>query len=278
MSNRIVKNRAIRGLQCVGACRRLLSIVSNISAGAINRNTTIGTTASAPSGKSNGIAGTREIRNILTNTAASLQSVRATLVGTAAGVQANRINLIGTIATPRFGDSNAAARGRAHRIDAMAASRLGRRADALSGHLGQVRVRFELGQARSLGGTILGRRAIALKNHMGKVRVRHEHGPARGPGGIIARLGLKLPPRLDSAGAGDAEGEAPPRQRSGGSEGRRGINIDVIPNPFHDNLAGIGVLQARNLNPDTIALTHLVTAAGMQQRANLPLGFSRAKK
>ena len=61
----------------------------------------------------------------------------------------------------------------------MAARRLGRRADALSGHLGKVRVRLELGQARSLGGTFLGRRAIALTGNVRNVRARHQRGQAR---------------------------------------------------------------------------------------------------
>ena len=132
------------------------------SAGATLRNNTVGTTASATSGNNIGITGAREVRDISTNTTASVQFVRAKLVGTAAGVQANRVNLVGTIAIPRFGNSNATARGRTHRTDAMATNRLGRRADVPSGHLGKVRARLEVGQARRLGGTVLGRRAIAL--------------------------------------------------------------------------------------------------------------------
>ena len=56
----------------------------------------------------------------------------------------------------------------------VAASRLGRRADVLNGHLGQVRVRFELGQARSPGGTIQGGRAMALDGDVRNVRARHK--------------------------------------------------------------------------------------------------------
>ena len=142
-------------------------------AGAAVRINTVGTTASATSGNNRGIVGARAIRNIFTNTAASAQSVRAKFVSTAAGVQATRVDLIGTIAISRFGNSDATARGREQRFDAMAARRLGRRADVLSGHLGRVRVRFELGQAR-MGGTVLGRRAIALNGNVRNVRARHE--------------------------------------------------------------------------------------------------------
>jgi hypothetical protein len=149
-------------------CRSNVRISRNCrvnSAGATVRNNTVGTTASATSGNNIGITGAREVRDISTNTTASVQFVRAKLVGTAAGVQANRVNLVGTIAIPRFGNSNATARGRTHRTDAMATNRLGRRADVPSGHLGKVRARLEVGQARRLGGTVLGRRAIALGSH-----------------------------------------------------------------------------------------------------------------
>ena len=114
------------------------------------------------------MAGAREIRIIFTNTTASAQSVRAKFISTTAGERATRVNLFGTNAIHRFGNS-----------DAVAASRLGRRADVLSGHLGKVRVRYELGQARSLGGTILGGRSIALNGNVRKVRARHKRGQAR---------------------------------------------------------------------------------------------------
>ena len=109
------------------------------------------------------MAGAREIRIIFTNTTASAQSIRAKLISTTVGERATRVNLIGTNAILRFGNS-----------DAVAASRLGRRADVLNGHLGKVRVRFELGQARSLGGTIQGGRAMALDGDVRNVRARHK--------------------------------------------------------------------------------------------------------
>ena len=69
------------------------------------------------------------------------------------------------------------------------------------------------------------------------------------------------------------DGEAPPRQRGGGSEGRRGKKIDVNPIPIHESLAGIGDRQSSSLNPDTIILLHIAIVAGLQQRADLPLGL-----
>jgi hypothetical protein len=49
-----------------------------------------------------------------------------------------------------------------------------KKADVLNGHLGQVRVRLVLGQARSLGGTIKGGRAMALDGDVRNVRARHK--------------------------------------------------------------------------------------------------------
>ena len=47
-----------------------------------------------------------------------------------------------------------------------------KKADVLNGHLGQVRVRLELVQARSLGGTIKGGRAKAMYGDVRNVRAR----------------------------------------------------------------------------------------------------------
>ena len=47
-----------------------------------------------------------------------------------------------------------------------------KKADVLTGHLGQVRVRLELVQARSLGGTLKGGRAEAMYGDVRNVRAR----------------------------------------------------------------------------------------------------------